>query len=73
MTIARISGAGLSVIAMLVVLLWTCILGEHFIVQRANRELSGAMTRIRLLQKKRVGPIPVSAPAPGHSAAPVIG
>ena len=73
MTLAKISGAGLSAIAMLVVLLWACILGEHLILQRANSELSGAMTRIRLLQKQRFGPVPVSLPASSHTVRPAIG
>ena len=73
MAFMKITRAGLSSIAMLVTLLWACILGEHLIVQRANRELSGAMTKIRLLQKQRVGPVPVSLPASSRSVRPAIG
>jgi len=73
MALMKISGAGLSAIAMLVALLWACILGEHLIVQRANEELSGAMTRMRLLQKKRQGTIPVSLPASSRPLRPAIG
>jgi len=73
MAFMKISGAGLSAIAMLVTLLWACILGEHLIVQRANQELSGAMTRIRLLQKRRLGTVPVSLPASSRPVRPAIG
>ena len=53
MVLAKITGAGLSSIALSVGVLWACILGEHLIVQRANREFSQAMTQIRELQSKR--------------------
>ncbi len=62
MAIAKITGAGLTSIAVLVAVLWACFLGEHLIVQHANREFARTMTEIRLLQKRRV--MPVSAPAP---------
>jgi hypothetical protein len=71
MAIARITGAGMAAVAVLVAILWSCILVEHLIVQRANRELAQAMTEIRLLQKKRVEP--TSTPVPRHSAKPAIG
>lgn len=64
LALARITGAGLSSIALLVAILWGCILGEHLIVQRANRDMTQALTAIRALQlKKRVQP--AAAPAPG--------
>jgi hypothetical protein len=71
MATARITGAGMGSIAMLVAVLWACILGEHLIVQRANREYSQAMTEIRQMQKKRV--MPVSAPVGRRIARPAIG
>jgi hypothetical protein len=72
MVLAKISGAGLSSIAMLVVVLWACILGEHLIVDRANREFSSAMTELHQLQMKRRAE-PASAPARRHPGRPVIG
>lgn len=71
MVLAKITGTGLSSIALLVTALWGCILGEHLIVQRANRELSQAMTQIRELQSKRRAE-PASAPAPRHRIRPTI-
>jgi hypothetical protein len=72
MMLARISGAGLISIAVLVAILWACILGEHLIVKRANREFSRAMIELRQLQiKKRT--VPASLPAVPHSARPSIG
>ena len=73
MPVAKISGAGLGAIAVLVVVLWACIVGEHLIMQRANRDLSGALTRIRLLQKNRVGPLPVMLPTSGRTSHPAVG
>jgi len=71
MVFAKITGAGLSSIAMLVIVLWACILGEHMIVERANLELSQAMSELRQLQKKRVEP--VSSPLRSHPVRPAIG
>jgi hypothetical protein len=72
MALAKITGAGLSAIAMLVMVLWACILGEHLIVQRANRELAGAMTEIRTLQLRKSA-LPTSTPMPRHRVRPAIG
>ena len=71
MVFARITGAGMSSIAMLVAILWACILGEHLIVERANRELAQTMSEMRVLRKKRVEP--VSVPAPHAAFRPAIG
>ena len=69
MPIAKITGGGLSCIAMLVLILWACILGEHVIMQRANQEYSRAMTEIRVLQRKHLEPVSSpAAPRPVHSA-----
>jgi len=72
MVLAKISGAGLSSIAVSVVVLWGCILGEHLIVDRANRDFSSAMTELHQLQMKRRAE-PASTPVPLHIARPVIG
>ncbi len=71
MAITKITGAGLGSIAILVAMLWGCIVGERLIVQRANRELAGAMSEIRQLQKRRV--VPASKPVTHHPARPAIG
>jgi hypothetical protein len=71
MVFARITGAGLSSIAMLVVVLWACILGEHLIVDRANREFSTAMTELHQLQMKRRAE-PASVPARRHVVRPSV-
>lgn len=70
--LAKITGAGLSAIGLLVIVLWACILGEHLIVQRANRELAGAMTEIRTLQHRKAT-VPASTPTPQHRVRPAIG
>lgn len=71
MALARITGAGLGSICVLVAILWGCILGEHFIVQRANRQLSNAMTEIRHLQMRRSAE-PASTPTLRHHVRPAI-
>jgi hypothetical protein len=72
MVFAKISGAGLGSIAMLVLILWACIVGEHLIVDRANRVFSNAMTQLHQLQMKKRAE-PASVPAPPHSVRPAIG
>ena len=72
MVLAKISGAGLISIATLVAMLWACILGEHLIVRRANREFSNAMIELRQLQMKKQA-VPVSLPVPAHRTRPSIG
>jgi hypothetical protein len=62
MALAKITRTGLSAIAMLVTILWACILSEHLIVRRANEELSRAMWQMRELRTKR-GAEPASIPA----------
>jgi hypothetical protein len=53
MPIAKITTSGLSSIALLVVLLWGCIVGEHMIVRRANHEYTRALNEIRALKMKK--------------------
>jgi hypothetical protein len=50
--IARITGQGLTLIAILVVLLWACAIGERVIVDRANAETTEALRAMRSLQLK---------------------
>ena len=71
MVLAKITGVGLGSIALSVTILWGCILGEHLIVQCANREFSQAMTQIRLMQSKKRAE-PASLPAPHRHARPAV-
>jgi len=72
MVLAKISGKGLISIAMLVGILWACILGEHWIVARANREFSRAMIELRQLQLKRHAE-PASIPVKAQRVRPSVG
>jgi len=69
MPIVKITGQGLSAIALSVALLWGCLIGERVILRNANAE------RIRTLrdldERQRRRPIPVSAPAPVAPRHPV--
>jgi hypothetical protein len=71
MVFAKITGAGLTCIALSVSLLWGCIVGEHLIVQRANRDFTQAMTQIRQLQSKRRAE-PASVPLTRHQVRPAV-
>lgn len=51
MTWAGISRQGLGMIAVLVALLWGCLVGERVIVSRANQEVLRALRDMRRLQK----------------------
>ena len=72
MVLAKISGRGLISIAMLVAILWACILGERLIVERANREFSRAMMELRQLQLKRHAE-PASIPVKPLRVRPSVG
>ena len=50
--IARITGQGLTSIAVLVTLLWACAIGERTIVDRANAETTETVRAMRSLQLK---------------------
>ena len=71
MVLLKITGAGLNCIGLLVAVLWGCIVGEHLIVQRANRDLTQAMTEIRQLQSKRRAE-PASVPVPRRPLRPAV-
>ena len=62
MAIAKISGQGLTAIALSVALLWGCVVSEHLIVQHANLEASRVLQEIRMMRLRRSHPIPVSLP-----------
>jgi hypothetical protein len=50
MPVAKITGQGLTSIAILVALLWTCVIGERVILGRAN---SGAAQVVRAMRELR--------------------
>ena len=65
--VAKITGHGLMSIAILVALLWTCVIGEHVILGRANsgaEEVVRAMRELRF--KSRRHPAAIPARRPGH-------
>jgi hypothetical protein len=52
MAIAKITGQGLISIAILVAVLWSCIIGEHVMAGRASDGAAQAMRAMRTLQMK---------------------
>jgi hypothetical protein len=64
--VAKITGQGLTSIAILVALLWTCVIGEHLIVGRAIAGTTQVMRDMRDLQLKKRRQ-PAATPArPSH-------
>lgn len=72
MKVARITGQGLTSIAILVVLLWACGLAEHLIVRVARAECSQTVREMRALQSRNRRQ-PASAPAHPVTPRPVSG
>ena len=73
MPLMKITSRGLSSIAVLTGLLWSCIVVENLTVKRARANAYQALQQIRVLQlKKRITPaaLPVLRP---HPASPSIG
>ncbi len=72
MAIVRITGSGLSAIALSVALLWTCLLGERMMMRDARRENARILSELRTLQRRTT---PAAAPAPRlpHPARPITG
>jgi hypothetical protein len=71
-SIARITGQGLASIAILVTLLWTCIIGERLISRHAARGAEQVMRSMRELRFKTrhepaAAPVRPSRP-PRHSS-----
>ncbi len=52
MAIAKITNTGLATTAALVVVLWSCIVGQHIIVRSANMEGRRALNELQLLRLK---------------------
>jgi hypothetical protein len=63
MPIAKITGQGLYAMAFSVALLWSCLIGERVMVQRAVAEQTRVLHEIEHLQRQR-RPMPVHAPMP---------
>jgi hypothetical protein len=64
MAIAKITGPGLALIGLAVLLLWGCLIGEKITLRRAHTEYARAMRDVRLLRIRQQRPIPVSLPTP---------
>ncbi len=67
MPVARITGQGLTSIAISVVLLWTCVIGEHVLCTRARTDAVQTVRAMRELRSKNRRE-PAAAPARGHRA-----
>ena len=50
--IAKITGKGLASLALLVSLLWTCVIGQRVLVRRAEIDTAETLRAMYLLQKK---------------------
>jgi hypothetical protein len=74
MPIARITGQGLTLIGLLVVLLWACLIGEKVTLRQAQAEYARAMRDVRVL-RLRQQPVPVSLPVrrPARPPRPLAG
>ena len=78
MALAKITRPGLVSIALLVAILWGCVLGEQYFVRRSRIETYRAMRDLRQLRlNRRVEPVshptaPATPPATSSSA-PVVG
>ena len=69
MPVARITGQGLSAIAVSVALLWACLIGERGLVREAEAKRSQALEQIRRLQRQ-MDRQPVSTPDPRQKRPP---
>jgi hypothetical protein len=63
MPVVKITGQGLSAIALSVALLWACLIGERSVVRRAEAQRAQALEGIRRL-RRQVEPQPVATPVP---------
>jgi len=60
--IAKITGQGLTSVAILVALLWACALGERVIMRRADAEAAQVLNAMRVLRTRQRRQ-PAAAPA----------
>ncbi len=65
MAMAKITGQGLTSMAILVALLWACVIGERVIAARAKAESAQAVRAMRALRARRRG---MPAAVPGRRA-----
>jgi hypothetical protein len=64
--VAKITGQGLTSIAILVALLWACVVGQRLVLRRANQEAAQVARAMRELRSKSRRE-PAAAPArPPH-------
>jgi NCAIR mutase (PurE)-related protein len=64
-SVAKITGQGLTSIAILVALLWTCVIGERVILWRANADaaqVARAMRDLRFKTRRQPAAAPARAP-----------
>lgn len=74
MAIAKITEQGLTAIAIMVALLWGCLLSERLIVKHANSEVTRTIREIRLMQlRRRSQPVSVPAPRSPRPVRPALG
>ena len=77
MALAKITRQGLFSIAILVAILWGCVLSERYISRNSRMETYRALRDIRYLKfKRRIEPAsrPVAPPTtPSRSLGPVVG
>jgi hypothetical protein len=74
MAIAKLTGQGLTAIALSVGLLWGCIIGERLIVQHANVETTRTLRELRLLRQQRdSAPVAVPVRAIPRPVKPALG
>ena len=62
-SVAKITGQGLTSIAVMVALLWTCVIGERVIISRANASAVEAVRAMRELRSKNRR-VPAATPVP---------
>jgi len=74
MPFVKITGQGLSAIALSVALLWACLIGERGMVRRAEVQRAQALEGIRRL-RRQMKPQPTAVPLPPivRPAKPVLG
>jgi hypothetical protein len=73
MPIAKITGQGLTAIALSVGLLWSCFIGERLIVRHATARQARLMRELHRLQQNRPQPVSAPAPAPSHPTHVTVG
>jgi hypothetical protein len=74
MPVAKITREGLVTIAVLVAILWGCILGERILTRNTTLETYRVMRQIRYLKfKRRVEPAQPAPTPPTPSLGPVVG